>query len=441
MRIENHVRNRLTNSEAKKFLDLILNDNKKISFDPHTSVYSQFVGSDPAKLQDVKYVTSVILSSIVQARMRLMSFSLTKFEGGGGGITAVAVVSDSHIIVNTFPETTSLILDVYACSGAPINVLYEFKRRFKPEKIDFVVYPRVLNENADPVIEENDIADKKVREWAKKKKLVPLLTTSEESMVLANLIGFFFDGGYLSESGDKIEICHKNKFILKVLKEKLKKIGIKSEVTSSKSCFKLTVNDKNFGKYLSIIGAPKGKKKKLVVPKWIKKSIPILASFTASVLLSNISRIDISDLLEGGFGSIQMEIDKNNSEFSKELKRILSTFRIKSVEERQKDKIVLKIAASKENLMRIQAITSLNKIFPMGMFEPALDTEPIYKLYDLNEPFYKIIDFMIDAKESTISDISKKIKLNGKSLNKWIKVLEKSNIIRLEKNGVVKLNI
>jgi len=234
-------------------LEETLNSEQKISFSPHLTLYAHLTGYDPKKLQDEKLITSTLLTSIIQGRMRLVNLSVLKFRGGGEGVTAIGVISESHIVVNTYPETTSLTLDVYACSGYPINVMYEFLRRFKPKDVEFVILPRgIKDENVQSrvVLGEEDIKDEKLRRWMKKRNLLPLINTSEEFLILANLIGFVFGDGHLHEDLNCVAIWQKNRHVLWMMKKKLERIGVNANIKprvskSGEKVFELYISDKN----------------------------------------------------------------------------------------------------------------------------------------------------------------------------------------------------
>ena len=404
-------RNRLTFQKSKKWLADILQDKSKISFDPHTTVYSYLMGIDPAKIEDEKFITSVILTSIVQARMKLMNFSLTKFKGGGGGITAVAVVSDSHIIVNTFPETGSLILDVYACSGSPINVLYEFVRRFKPSKYEFVVFPRVMEEETKILLDS--INDKSLEKWLRLKELIPLTNVSEKSHLIFNLLGFIISSGKIEKN--KISIELKDKVLRDILKEKLK--GLKIEIITGykNGKFTIEINNRNFVKFI--------KKLLNMVDSFLqteKLNQSLLASFIAPILYK-----------------VVLESQKKNNKIifkCNKYAHLLKKFNIKI--KKMKDSCELNL--TNENLMRIQAILSLNKIFPLGMFDPTIDVFPVYRMYSKKEAFYEIIDLLIEKKTMTEKELLSRI--NGKNKRKWLEKLNHQGIIT-QSGKKVKINL
>jgi S-adenosylmethionine decarboxylase len=450
------------------FLDKFINSDSKISFNVHTNLSADLLGCDPIKLQDEKFVTSTILSSILQGRMKLLDLRIKKFEGGGRGITAVALISDSHIIVNTFPETTSLFLDVYACTGAPINVLYEFIRRFQPKKVDFVVLPRTVKDEtmqSRVILGEEDVKDEKLKEWMKKRELIPLINTSEQFITLANFIGFVFGDGHLHKDLNYVGLWQKNRYVLEVMKEKLEKIGVKATIRpriskAGKKVFELSVNDKNFCKLLFLLGAPKGSKvkQKLKLPWWLKEDeYPIVGAFLSSFLLSELSKpkskyMKTRSTLTPYITFTLMSDEENKVEmkkFLKGVKKLLKSFYVTSNDIKirkigDKLRFELEIKASKENLMRLQALISLTKIFPMGIFTPALSLNKMPPLYNKNSKFYKIIDYLLEHRSSYSRKLFKEINISRQNGYKWIKALNHSNIIKRKREGrkvIIRLNL
>ncbi len=448
-------------------LEETLNSEQKISFSPHLTLYAHLTGCDPKKLQDEKFITSTLLASIVQGRMRLVSLSVLKFKGGGEGVTAIGVISESHIVVNTYPETTSLTLDVYACSGYPINVMYEFLRRFKPKDVEFVILPRSIKDESVQsrvILGEGDIKDKNLRRWMEKRNLLPLINTSEEFLILANLVGFVFGNGYLHKNLNHVTIWQKNRHVLWMMKKKLERIGIKAKIKpkinkAGKEVFELYVNDKNLCKLLFLLGAPKGSKikQKLRLPKWIRKDeLPICGVFLSSFLFSKFSKSKGGCIEKGTpipYITLTLSTKSENEEemerFVREVKEILEEFYIKVNKIRREKyedcvRFVLQIRASKNNLMRLQALVSLTKIFPLNIFNPSFNLSQTPPLYAKNSGFYKIIDYLLKHKASYSKEIICKTKISPQNGYKWLKLLNHHNIIKRERKGrkiFVKLNM
>lgn len=59
------------------------------------------------------------------------------------GITGVAVVSESHIVIHTWPEYAYAAVDVFTCGESePTLAIPVFRRLFKPEKSQVMVIER-----------------------------------------------------------------------------------------------------------------------------------------------------------------------------------------------------------------------------------------------------------------------------------------------------------
>ncbi len=388
-----------------------LQTSERISFSPHVTVYAHLVGCDPRKLRDEKFVTSVIFSSIVLAKMKLLDFHLRKFEGGGEGITAVAIISDSHIIVNTFPETTSLILDVYACSGYPILVMKEFVRKFKPKSFEYVILPRSLKDEqtrTKVILSENSIEDSELKRWLQARNLLPLLNNSEECLILANFIGFLIANGKLEK--DFVLLREKNKYVLEIMKEKLKRINVDSSLVVKENYFDLIVKDENFRKLLNKleINSP-------YLPKWLKNDgFMLSASFLSSFLFSKLSRKN------GNF-----ELKVRDFEFGQVLRKMLNRFYIKSSIEERGGKPYLKIDPNERNINRLEALLSLSKIFPIGFFDLGINLKIKPSLNNRKE-LYKLIRFLIINEKAKIRILEK---LVGKNFKILVEKLLEANII------------
>jgi S-adenosylmethionine decarboxylase len=87
------------------------------------------------KLDDAKLVKQALLDAVVACGANLLNLYVHDF-GEGSGVTGVAVLSESHISIHTWPETGYAALDVYTCGSCdPKNCLPVFQEAFSPETI------------------------------------------------------------------------------------------------------------------------------------------------------------------------------------------------------------------------------------------------------------------------------------------------------------------
>lgn len=434
-------------NKRKILLEESLKEKIKIDYSPHLSLYAEFIGCDPAKLQDADFITLIMLSSILQGRMKLIDFFLKKFEMGGAGITAVALISDSHIIVNTFPEFGFLTLDVYACSGYIMNVLNEFVRMLKPKKFDFILVPRILKKAAIKpkiILNKSNVKDKQTRTWLLKKQMLPLLNNSEELFSLASIVGFVFATGRLQKN--KL-IIRQDRHVLEILKERLKKFGINPKIRPKNNSFELIVTNKKFCKLLSLLGVPKNAKE-LKLPWWIdRENLPIAAAFLSSLLFSEISK-NYEKVRKSYTVFSRTLKNKQVENFFKKIGKLLKSFNIANnivISKSYKGKTIeLKIKNTKENWLRMQALLSLPKIVSAGILDPKLIFQNNAKMYPKSSKFYKMLKYLIKRKKESAKELFKKIGVSRQTGYKWLDHLSSSNLIKKIKNKkdiIVELNI
>ena len=70
-------------------------------------------GCDAEKLNNEKFLSEMLERAVVEGKMTLLNLITHKFEPHG--ITAVALLSESHISIHTWPEDNSCAVDVYTC--------------------------------------------------------------------------------------------------------------------------------------------------------------------------------------------------------------------------------------------------------------------------------------------------------------------------------------
>jgi S-adenosylmethionine decarboxylase proenzyme len=66
-------------------------------------------------ISDPEYVTSAILEAAVSSGLHVLNSLEHRFEPHG--LTYILLLSQSHLIVHTWPEYKTLILDLYVCSA------------------------------------------------------------------------------------------------------------------------------------------------------------------------------------------------------------------------------------------------------------------------------------------------------------------------------------
>ena len=70
-------------------------------------------GCDVEKLNNEKFLVEMFEQAVVEGKMTLLNLITHKFEPQG--ITAVALLSESHISIHTWPENGMAVCDVFTC--------------------------------------------------------------------------------------------------------------------------------------------------------------------------------------------------------------------------------------------------------------------------------------------------------------------------------------
>lgn len=85
-------------------------------------------------LDDLQFVQNAMLTAVKEAKMTLLNFSYHKFEPQG--LTALALLAESHMSIHTYPELGYAAVDVFTCGdqSRPDKAVAVLKSFLKPEK-------------------------------------------------------------------------------------------------------------------------------------------------------------------------------------------------------------------------------------------------------------------------------------------------------------------
>ncbi|MBQ7567302.1 adenosylmethionine decarboxylase [bacterium] len=78
-----------------------------------THIITELSGCNTAKLCDLEGVRAALTEAAERAHTNVIDISLHRFEPHG--VSGVAVISESHISVHTWPELGYAALDIYTC--------------------------------------------------------------------------------------------------------------------------------------------------------------------------------------------------------------------------------------------------------------------------------------------------------------------------------------
>lgn len=87
------------------------------------------------RLDDAVYLEKALRAAVAAAGATLLDLKLHVFSPTGG-ISGVAILSESHISIHTWPEFGFAALDIFMCGDAsPHSALMELKAQLKPTKL------------------------------------------------------------------------------------------------------------------------------------------------------------------------------------------------------------------------------------------------------------------------------------------------------------------
>jgi S-adenosylmethionine decarboxylase len=71
-------------------------------------------GCSPARLRDRTAVVGLLDRIVAEMALHVVSVAVHVFPGAGG-VTAMYLLSESHLTIHTFPETGTATLNAYCC--------------------------------------------------------------------------------------------------------------------------------------------------------------------------------------------------------------------------------------------------------------------------------------------------------------------------------------
>lgn len=99
-------------------------------------VLADIYGVDPAMLADETRLMAVLRAGLEQARFTILDRLSYTFPGGGGGVTGIFLLSESHAAFHTYPEIPYIALDIFSCGDSePEEVLAHMVRALQPQKV------------------------------------------------------------------------------------------------------------------------------------------------------------------------------------------------------------------------------------------------------------------------------------------------------------------
>lgn len=98
-------------------------------------IIAEFQGVDPEKISKVEKIQEVLDRVIAKSGLHAVSSSFHQFEPYG--VSAVYLLSESHLSVHTWPERGYLDLDIFTCGedGPALKAFQLLKEEFQPKSI------------------------------------------------------------------------------------------------------------------------------------------------------------------------------------------------------------------------------------------------------------------------------------------------------------------
>jgi S-adenosylmethionine decarboxylase len=86
-------------------------------------------------LDNLEFVKHAMLTAVSKANMTLLDFTFHKFEPQG--LTALALLAESHMSIHTYPELGYAAVDVFTCGdhSRPDKAVLILKQFLKPAKV------------------------------------------------------------------------------------------------------------------------------------------------------------------------------------------------------------------------------------------------------------------------------------------------------------------
>jgi S-adenosylmethionine decarboxylase len=100
-------------------------------------LFADLYGVDPQLLIGETRLLDLLLRAVRTAGFKIVGQLSYKFPGDHSGVTAIALLSESHAAFHTYPEHRYVALDVFSCGGAsPEKALDVVVKALQPEHVD-----------------------------------------------------------------------------------------------------------------------------------------------------------------------------------------------------------------------------------------------------------------------------------------------------------------
>lgn len=102
-----------------------------------THVLVDMYGVRAELLADERLLSDLLLSSLEQSGFNVIKLVSHKFPGHQAGVTAIALLSESHATFHTYPEYGLLAMDIFSCGSAnPGSALNAIVAALAPTRVE-----------------------------------------------------------------------------------------------------------------------------------------------------------------------------------------------------------------------------------------------------------------------------------------------------------------
>ena len=90
----------------------------------YKQLLAELGGVSAATLQDAESLMALLRECLDRAGFHIVKAVAHQFDEGGEGFTGVFILSESHMVVHTYPEFGYMAFDLFSCAAAkPQDVL------------------------------------------------------------------------------------------------------------------------------------------------------------------------------------------------------------------------------------------------------------------------------------------------------------------------------
>jgi S-adenosylmethionine decarboxylase len=99
-------------------------------------VFGNLYEPDEKLIMDQEFLKTTVTNAIEMANMTLVEVKTWSFGGKKGGVTVMALITESHVVLHTWNEYKYATLDIYTCGNKakPHDAFDYIVKSLKPKK-------------------------------------------------------------------------------------------------------------------------------------------------------------------------------------------------------------------------------------------------------------------------------------------------------------------